>query len=338
MSNIYDVARLAGVSTTTVSHVLNGTRFVSQNATDKVMAAVQELNYHPSSLARAMVSSETLTIGLVVSDNVSPFYAELAEGIEDRCFHEGYNVLLCNSGRSIEKEIAYLNMLLSKRVDGVIYMTYHHGEERLQSFKNQNIPVVTFDRTYEGVDSILLDNYQGGYDATMHLLGLGHRRIGCIAGPDSPGRSQERVQGYLAAHAARGVDCADDMVVMGDWTYAGGYEAAQTLFTSRPHPPTAVFACNDTMAVGVLSYLHRHGYRVPEEVSVVGYDNVLVSEYTHPPLTTIASPIQKIGHDLFDLLLARLSGNLPEETRYVTVRGHLLVRESTAQPVAEVLT
>lgn len=331
MPNIYDVARKAGVSTSTVSHVLNRTRFVSEVTTAKVEAAIKELNYQPSSLARAMVVQETRTIGLIVPDNINAFFAELARGIENYGFDAGYSVMLCNSGRSAEREIAYLEMLISKRVDGVIYMTSDLAAERLESLHERDIPVVTFDRSYEGVDAILIDNFQGGYDATKHLIGLGHRRIGCLAGPDSPSRSHDRVVGYQEALRGAGLEVDEALVEPADWTHRGGQRASERLL-SLGSKPSALFACNDTMAIGALAYLHSNGYRVPEDVSVVGFDNIIASAFAYPPLTTIATPIQDIGHRLCRLLLERISGGQPTVTRHITLRSRLLLRKSTAPP------
>src|SRR5919199_3705050 len=179
MATIYDVARVAGVSTSTVSHVLNGTRYVSVETEHRVRQAMQELRYRPNSLARGLVRQETRTLALIVPDNVNPFFAELARGIEDQGFEAGYNVILCNSDRSTSKELAYLDMLISKRVDGIIYMTMSTHIDQLQVLLDNKIPLVTFDREYEGIDAVLLDNVQGGYDATHHLIELGHRHIAC---------------------------------------------------------------------------------------------------------------------------------------------------------------
>ncbi|MBI3960489.1 MAG: LacI family DNA-binding transcriptional regulator [Chloroflexi bacterium] len=330
MATIYDVAEAAGVSISTVSHVLNETRFVSENTRAKVLEAVTRLNYHPSSLARALVRQETRTIGLIVPDNVNPFFAELARGIENHGFQAGYSVILCNSDRSTSKELAYLETLLSKRVDGVIYMTTDMATDRLMPFHEEGIPIVTFDRDYDNIDSILLDNFQGGYDATRHLLELGHTRIGCIAGPDSPSRSSDRVRGYRAALEEAHIPYNPDLLCVGDWTARSGQVAASE-FLRLPVPPTAIFSCNDMMAVGAIAFLRDRGCHVPQDISVIGYDNISLSAYVCPPLTTIATPIEQIGQGLCQMLLDCIGEKLPAETQRVTVRGALLVRESTAQ-------
>jgi LacI family transcriptional regulator len=329
MTTIYDVADAAGVSISTVSHVLNETRFVSEETKAKVLDAIVKLGYRPSSLARALVRQETRTIALIVPDNVNPFFAELARGIENHGFAANYNVILCNSDRSTSKELAYLDMLISKRVDGIIYMTADTATERLHPLRDNRIPVVTFDRDYEDTDAILLDNFRGGYEATCHLIDLGHRRIGCICGPDSPSRSGERVQGYRTALEEARIPVDSTLISTGDWTYESGRRASRDLLL-LPEPPTAIFACNDTMAIGAMAYLHECGRCLPEDVSIVGFDDITLSAFTNPPLTTIATPVTDIGQQLCQVLLDRIAGKLPSAPQRFTVSSRLIIRKSTA--------
>jgi LacI family transcriptional regulator len=329
MPTIYDVARAAGVSTSTVSHVINGTRYVSDKTKQRVQQAMEQLRFRPNSLARSLVRQETRTIALIVPDNVNPFFAELARGIEDHGFEAGYNVLLCNSDRSVSKELAYLDMLTSKRVDGIIYMTMSTEIDQLQQLVDLRIPIVTFDREFGDIDAILLDNEAGAYDATRHLTELGHRRIGCIGGPDAKTRSHARVRGYEQALIEAGIAIDPELIQMGAWTYETGQEAAKQLFDLHP-PPTAIFAGNDMMAIGAIAHLRDRGLHVPEDVSVVGFDNVTLSAYYSPPLTTMSTPIQQIGEQLCRLLLGRINNQLPSIPQRSSVRGQLVVRASTA--------
>ena len=329
MPTIYDVARAAGVSTSTVSHVINGTRYVSDQTKQRVQQAMEQLRFRPNSLARGLVRQETRTIALIVPDNVNPFFAELARGIEDHGFAAGYNVLLCNSDRSVSKELAYLDMLSSKRVDGVIYMTMSTEIVQLQPLVDLRIPIVTFDREFGDTDAILLDNEAGAYDATRHLLDLGHRRIACIGGPDAKTRSHARVRGYEQALVEAGVPVDPELIQMGAWTYESGQEAAGQLFALQS-PPTAIFAGNDLMAIGAIAHLRDHGLHVPDNVSVVGFDNVTLGAYFSPPLTTLSTPIQQVGEQLCRLLLGRINNELPSVPQRLTVRGELVVRASTA--------
>ncbi len=329
MATIYDVARAAGVSTTTVSHVLNGTRHVSEETQQRVLEAVKELRFRPNSLARSLVRQETRTIALIVPDNVNPFFAELARGIEDFGFGAGYSVILCNSDRDTNKELAYLDMLISKRVDGIIYMTMSTHLDQLQPLLDNRIPLVTFDREYQGIDAILLDNAQGGYDATQHLISLGHRRIATIGGPDAKTRSHERIRGYERALAEAGLAIDPQLVLAGDWTYESGVVAARQIVELRV-PPTAIFACNDMMAIGAMTALREHGLGVPEDMSIVGFDNISLATFLFPPLTTLATPLVEVSQRLCQLLLDRINGQLPAEPHRSTIRGELVRRASTA--------
>lgn len=330
MATIYDVARTAGVSTSTVSHVLNGTRYVSDDTKQRVHLAMKQLRYRPNSLARGLVRQETQTIALIVADNVNPFFAELARSIEDYGFAAGYNVILCNSDRSTAKELAYLDMLISKRVDGIVYTTMSTELDQLQPLLDNKIPLVTFEREYEQIDAILLDNVQAGHDATRHLIDLGHRRIACICGPDAKTRSHARIQGYERALDSAGIRFDPDLIQAGDWTCQSGQQAARQLF-ELSSPPSAIFASNDMMAIGALTFLHEAGIRVPEDVSIIGLDNIALSAFTSPPLTTVATPIAEVGRRLFALLFDRMSGRRSPAPQRFTVHGEIVVRGSTAR-------
>jgi LacI family transcriptional regulator len=331
MTTIYDVAEVAGVSISTVSHVLNRTRPVREETRTRVLAAMQKLEYRPSSLARAMVRQKTRTIGLIVPDNVNPFFAELARGIENYGFDAGYSVMLCNSDQSAEKEVAYLDMLISKRVDGVIYMTSDAAEERLAPLRSQMIPVVTFDRDFPGVHTVMLENHRGGFTATEHLINLGHRRIACVAGNYSTSHSQDRVSGYRDALEQNGLVYDPALVLIGDWSLASGKSAALH-FMRMAQPPTAIFACNDIMAIGAISGLHTLGLAVPDDISLVGFDDISVSAYTVPALTTVATPVRELGEMMCQMLVDTIGGVIDGTAIRRTLSGKLVVRESTAPP------
>ena len=329
MTTIYDVARAAGVSISTVSHALNGTRYVSVATERRVQDAVERLNYRPNSLARALVRQETKSIALIVPDNVNPFYAELARGIENCGFEAGYSVLLCNTDYNLARETAYVEMLLSKRVDGAVYMSVDFADTRLNLLHNARIAVVVFDGVFEGLDAVLLDNYQGARLAMQHLLALGHRRIACITGPSAVRRgSAARVRAYRETLTEAELPLDPCLEIGGDWSYQSGQAAAEALL-QLDAPPTAIFACNDSMGVGVLAALHAHDAPVPEAISVVGFDNIALSAFTTPPLTTVATPIRKAGQKLCQLLLGRINGQLDAAPQRVTLTGELLVRGST---------
>ncbi len=329
MANIYDVARLAGVSITTVSHVLNGTRRVSEATKDRVVRAIDQLGYQPSAVARALVRQESRTIALIVPDNANPFYADLARGIEDHGFAAGFNVFLCNSDQDPVKERAYLNMLIAKRVDGVIYLTTVTPQDQLQLLLPRHIPTVTFGCDFTGIDALIIDDFGGGRAATEHLLALGHRRIACINGLEQKTDKTCRVNGYLAALEAAGITPDPALIAAGDWTCASGCRLTEEL-VRLPVPPTAIFACNDLMAIGAISCLHELGIDVPGLISVVGFDDITLACFCSPPLTTVATPTLEAGQRACQMLLERIAGRLGPERRLVTVPVTLKIRRSTA--------
>lgn len=333
MATIYDVARLAGVSTTTVSHVLNGTRHVNTDTKGRVLSAVDQLRYQPSSVARAMVRQETKTIALIVPDNLHPFFSELACSVEAYAFAAGYNVMLCQTERNPEKEQDYFEMLVSKRVDGVLHMTTNHQNPNLEPLLAHNIPVATFDRDYTDtgllIDTVRIENERGAYLATRHLVDLGHRRIACIWVPG--GESSRRRAGYERALAEAGIELDESLLATGDWMLQSGWSAAEQLMAA-PSPPTAIFSSNDVMAIGAMARLHEQGCRVPQDVSIVGFDDVSLARFSSPLLTTYATPIAEVGEHLCQLLFARIDGLLPAVSQQVLVYGELKVRQSAAPP------
>lgn len=325
---IRDVAQRAGVSTSTVSHVINGTRFVSPELAERVREAMAELRYQPNALARSLRRRETLTLGMVVPDNANPFFAMMARTVEDTCYRQGYSLILTNSEGDLGRELANINVLVAKQVDGLILAAVGLSSRDLQRVLRQ-VPTVVVDRELSGIqaDTLLVDNFDGGYQATRHLIELGHRRIGCIAGPSVTTPSAERVTGYRRALSEAGLPYEETLVVRGDFQFAGGYEGAQALL-SLPEPPTAIFACNDLMAVGAIAAAAALGRRVPDDLSVVGFDDTILASYITPALTTVAQPIADIGRLATEMVLQRVQAPTDPPVRRV-LPTRLVVRQST---------
>jgi len=301
------VARRAGVSIATVSHVINNTRHVSEELRSRVLAAIAELNYQPSGVARSLRRKQTRTIGMVIPDNCNPFFAEVARGIEDASFDQGYNVILCNSDGDVEKELDYLELLTRKRVDGLVLVSAGASQATVDMLAAQQGAVVIVDREISGLmaDLVMTDNRQGGYQATSYLLGLGHRRIACIAGPSPLTPSADRVAGYGKALCEAGVPLDKGLVLTGDFQSRSGHAAMQTLLKLAERP-TAVFTCNDMMAMGAICAIQQAGLRVPDDVSVVGFDDITLASFTCPPLTTVAQAKHEMGVLAFELLSQRM--------------------------------
>jgi LacI family transcriptional regulator len=331
MATMRDVARAAGTSVATVSHVLNETRFVSPELRLRVEEALSSLGYRPDDTARSLRLGRTQTIGLLVPDNSNPFFAGLARLIEDEAFKAGYTTILANSDEQRDRELKYLETLLSKRVDGLIIAATQHDDGALsQVLERYGGPVVFIDREVDvdGRDTVVFDNEGGGRLVAQHLLQLGHRRLGCIGGPPDVPATAARVKGFLDTLAETGVKLDRDAVVEGDFHFEGGEEAMRRLLERAPEV-TAVFAVNDLMAVGALGELNRAGLRVPSQVALVGYDDALPALIASPRLTTVRQPVQAMVSLTIQLLLQRISseGDHPAVRRVLPVE--LVVRGSS---------
>jgi LacI family transcriptional regulator len=331
-----DVAELAGVSVTTVSHVLNKTRYVDRTLVRRVENAFKSLGYQPNALARGLRRRETRMLGIVVPDNSNPYFAELARSIEDACFECDYNVILCNSDEDSAKERAYLSLLAEKRVDGIVFVASGDDRSGVEAVLQQKIPLVLLDRELKGTkcDSIVVDNRFGARQAILHLIRGNHRRIGCICGPRNLTSAKERLQGYEDALTEARLSVDTKLIHPGDFHIEGGYAAVQALL-DVPNRITAVFAANDLMAMGALRGIADRGLRIPDDVAVVGFDGVALSKYTQPPLTTMAQPIREIAKLATQLVLARVNGGRKESQTH-RLKTSLVVRESCGiEPPAE---
>jgi LacI family transcriptional regulator len=329
---IYDVARLAGVSTATVSRSLNGTGQIAPTTRLAIEAAVRQLGYQPNRIARSLVTKSTQTIALLLPEITNPFYGSLVSGIEQRTRELGYTMLLCTTEGDAGREETYLDLLRSKQVDGALVDGLVLPRERIARFIAEGFPIVCLDRDVDSpaVPLVQVDNRRGARMATEHLLGLGHTRIAHVAGAPELQLSHERTDGYRTALRAAGLDPDPHLVVVGCFTEDGGYEAARKLLADRP-VPTAVFAANDLSAVGVLEAVAESGRRVPDDVSVIGFDDLRLAAYTTPPLTTIHQPAREIGERATSLLLDLMRGKKIRRHRHL-LDPELVVRRSTAPP------
>ncbi|MCU0072799.1 LacI family transcriptional regulator [Pseudomonas koreensis] len=336
MATIKDVAALAGISYTTVSHVVNKTRPVSEEVRLKVEAAIKSLDYVPSAVARSLKAKTTATIGLLVPNSLNPYFAELARGIEDCCERNGYCVILCNSDDNPDKQRSYLRVLLEKRIDGLIVASAGGDSGLAQGLAGVKTPMVIVDRGLEGVDADLvrIDHEYGAYLATRHLLELGHRDIATIGGPASTSVAQMRQAGFARALKEAGVEVSPSRMLESDFTSTGGYNAASVLL--ERNPPSAIFAGNDMIGIGVLRAAAERNVRVPAELSVIGFDDIQMSRYVYPALTTVGQSILQLGEMAAEVLLRRIATpGLATDQRIVT--PSIVLRESTA-PLSGVFT
>lgn len=308
MSTIKDVARLAGVSTTTVSHVINKTRFVAEATQKKVQDAVEELNYAPSAVARSLKCNTTRTIGLLVTQSTNPFFAEVVHGVENYCYKQGYTLIMCNTEGNITKQRDYLRMLAEKRVDGLLVMCSDLTSELLALLERKaDLPMVIMDWGPESphTDKIIDNSEEGGYLATKYLLECGHKDIACLTGHIDKMACKERIHGYYRALAEYNVTPNEDWVLEGDFECEQAMKLAERVIAMEKRP-TAIFCFNDIMALAVMSKFQQHGIKVPEDISVIGYDNIELAPYFSPPLTTIHQPKRRVGKTAVEILLERI--------------------------------
>lgn len=333
---IKEIAARAGVSTSTVSRVVNQSVRVDPATEERVQEAIGALGYRPNLLARSFRRKITHTIGLVVPDNSNPFFAEMARVIEDAGFAEGYSVILCNSDLSEVKQDAYIDVLLAKRVDGIIMTSTglipgeraNHDIERIQQ---AGVPCVVIDRDLGDtpVDQLLVDNHEGGYLAGKYLIEHGHRKLACVVGPSDLTPSAGRIAGFHRALDEAEIDILPEAIVRGNGRHNGGARAIARLL-DQGADFTAIFAFNDEMAIGVIGALQRAGKRVPHDISVIGFDDIPYANAIYPAVTTIAQPIVEMGKIGVRMLLDRLHhpGAAP---RHVQLSPRLVERESVAR-------
>lgn len=331
---IADIAKRAGVSVSTVSRVLNGKveGYMRPETYDRVVKAIEELGYKPNRLAQALRGAPTRIIGFVIPDRLNPYFQELTLALERIAYTSGYGVILCSSDNSLEKERTYLELLERQRVDGIIFSTVGSQKEEINRLISHGLAVVLADEEVEGVNApvVVSDNYLGGRQATEHLLSLGHERIACITGPLNLVSSRDRLRGYRDALRRAGLEVDERLVVESrDFSYDEGYKAAKKLLR-RCLPFTAVVCANDLVALAMVRALGERGMAVPEDCSVVGFDNSYIAEITYPRLTTVAQPVKTIMRKVFSLLDEALRGEASPGVYRLKTR--LVVRDSTAPP------
>ncbi len=341
MTSITRVAERAGVSITTVSRVLNNSPHpVNSEVRERVLRAAKALNYSPSALARAMVTQSTRIIGVIVGDASDPYFATIVRGISDEARSEGYLTIICNSDRIPDVELDFARLLRDYRADGIIFAggglndaSYlAQMKQVLNWFEVQGVPVVVLGHHLFERPQVNIDNLEAVYDMMTYLIGLGHRRIGYITGPAVLTTSALRLDGYRKALAEHGLTYDPLLVADGEFTFEGGREAARTLMAQTP-PPTAIFGSNDVTAIGCLTALKENGMSVPDQVSVVGFDNIAATQYTNPQLTTVDVPMHDLGVTGVRQLLAAM--NAEAAIAPMRLLPHkLIIRASSSPPPA----
>lgn len=325
---IADVAALAGVSPTTVSHVLSGKRLVGSATREQVHEAIRELGYRPNSAARQLRTKRSRMVAVIVPDITNPFYSVLTRGLADAVGGSEYGTYVCNTDGSLERERTFLHDVLDRGVDGIVMASSANiPAERDLNPARFGTPVVCVGDDFNGldVDVVKTDDRVGARAATEHLLSRGGRRVAIIQGP--PAGGMERVRGYTDALTAAGREVDSSLMVHGDWTRHGGRAAMHTLMALQPRPD-AVFCANDLTAIGAMDTVHELGLNVPGDVALVGFDDVDAATIVTPPLTTVRNPSYDIGREAGLLLLSRMLGDYAGTGRTVALTCPLVHRVS----------
>ncbi len=327
-----DVAQRAGVSIQTVSYVVNDTGSISASTRARVLDAINELNYRPDVIARSMRTRRTQIIGLLVLDITNPVHSRIAHAVESTAHARGYRVILYNISQDPDRERECLEASLEGLVDGLIIVNSVDRERTLEFLQQQGTNAVLIDSlSSSDTPSVMVDNLAAAYAATAHLIELGHRRIAHIAGWEPHLIAQQRVDGYrkaLTDHGLEYVCIGKALAESWSWDFRAGYEGMQQILASSPEAPTAVFAASDQMAIGAYRAIAEAGLRIPDDVSVVGFDNLEIAGYTVPSLTTIHQPFEKMATNAVKLLLRLIKRQRLENPQEV-LPFELIVRGST---------
>ena len=327
---IPDVADLAGVSTATAGRALGGYGSVSPDVRDRVAAAAAKLKYRRNALARSMITGTTHTIGLVVADIENPFFARAARGIADAAHAAGYEVLLTNADEDPATERAAVRALIEKRVDGLIIAPASTQEvPHLVELKTHGVPVVQLDRAIEGIeaDAVVVDNERAVHGAMAHLVGLGHRRIALLTSQGLIHTNQARLAGYLRGLEDAGLAADDDLIRMAVYRRDSAIEETLAVL-GLSDPATAIFTTDNLMSLGAFEGTQRAGRRVPDDVSIVGFDDLEWTTIVRPPLTVVAQPVYELGVTAAQRLLARIAGD-ESPPALITLATTFIVRQST---------
>lgn len=336
MVTIYDIAKKANVSAMTVSRVINNSGKTKESTRKKVEQAINELGYVPNSVARGLISKQTKTLGLILPDISNPFFAKLARGAEDKAHELGYRVLLSNTDEDASKELNYMDMVLSARVDGVLIApTSDHSLEQINRLRAQDIPVVLIDRTIEGFtgDYVLGDSYEGSRKLMEHLIEQGHHNIAFINGPSNISTARERLRGYLETLRLNELPVYEHYITEIDFKsiQAGDTKKniEQLLALPSTKRPTAIFAANNFIAISTMRALKELGMKVPEDISVVCFDEVEPVVYFDPFFTVASQPAQEFGRIGIQFLVERLDGKTIQKDRKIVLSPEIHLRKST---------
>ena len=339
MATIVEVAKRAGVSIATVSNVIRSTRRVSPKLTERVQAAISELNYSPNEIARSLKVRQTRMLAMVLPDITNPFFPEIIRGAEDTAFERGYFLMTANTDEQIGRERRIVAALRSYRVDGVLLASASGSDtSHLKSTIAAGVALVCLDRTVPGVktDAVLLDNVRGARECVRHMIQKGHRRIAIITGSLDLQTGRERLRGYEEALREADIRVEKDRILEGDFRHDSGYRLGKQIAAEKKKDrtlrPTAIFVCNGVMTLGVLKAFEELNIRCPQDMALATFDDLAVDSPFHPHLTTVVQPSYEMGARAAGMLIDRIEGRIRKEPTTVRVAPTLIVRESTDAP------
>ncbi|MDQ0189895.1 LacI family DNA-binding transcriptional regulator [Alicyclobacillus cycloheptanicus] len=341
---IREVGKRAGVSPATVGRVIGGYGKVSEPTRQRVLEAIRQLDYHPNTIAQSMKGKQRKSVGMIVSDICNPFFGMIARAVDDTLIKYGYNLVICNTDDGIDKEASYLKTLTEKRVDGVLACTACEVERKIPRPVRKfylETPTVFIDREAEGIDVpvIQADNFGGAYEAVVHLIQLGHERIAIVAGGSMVSSIHQRLQGYMKALQDFGLQFRDDLVKLGRLlgVESGAYAARELLNMPAAERPTAIVGLNNLMTTGVLLAIREAGMTIPDDISVIGWDDFDLAQVLSPPLTVVTQPTYSIGSIAAEHLIALLERQRSyrqANDRKIILKTELVIRESCTSPKA----
>lgn len=329
--NIAEVARLAGVSTATVSRVLNGQPLVKERTRQRVLKVINVTNYRVNAVARNLRRNRTHTIGVIISNVLSTFYSVIAKAVEDVALRNDYSMVLCNGGDEPDKEMQYLKVLHENRVDGIVLSPTGKNNEYLRALVSSDVPISIIDRQIEGIgcDTVLVNNREASKKAVEFLIERGYRRIGCISGPRDRRTGLERIKGYMDAHLKRGIPVDEKLIEYGDFSLESGRENAFLLLTNNDID--AIYVANTDMATGAYQVIKERGIGIPDEIGFVMFDDPDWTRLVTPQVTAVSQPVYTIGSTAADLLFKRINDRrnyIDKEPAKIVLQAKLVVRGS----------
>lgn len=329
MSSFTEIAKIANVSIATVSRVINNSGYVKKETRERVLNVIEELGYHPNNIARNLKKGETGLIGLIVPDISNSFFTTLAKGIEKTISKKGFNLILCNTEDCVEKEFIYIRRLRERRVEGIILAPIGQYKDYQAVLAFKDPPVVLVDNYPIGldIDAVVTNNIEGAYTLTKYLIELGHTRIGIITGPLNQLTGIERLEGYRKALKEFNIEERKELVQEGDFKFESGYNLTKRLLRLNP-PPTAIFAANNLMSIGAMIAIKEAGLRIPDDISLVAFDDIDLLPLVDPPITVMSQPAEEIGTVAAELLLRRIEGKEDWKKEKIVLESNFIERSS----------